>query len=111
MSVTIKKTNAKVSPSELNYVNKNLEKLKKFLRPENNIHVELQNTTKHKTGLIARAEVTIMPKPGIYADAYGNDFFEAIDLCLPKIKEQLMKSKDKVVSQRRRLGAQRKDSR
>ncbi|MHB8871156.1 MAG: hypothetical protein G01um101477_322 [Candidatus Doudnabacteria bacterium Gr01-1014_77] len=111
MSVTIKKTNAKVSPSELDYVNKNLEKLKKFLRPENKIHVELQNTTKHKTGLVARAEVTIMPKPGIYADAFGNDFFEAIDLCLPKIKEQIMKTKDRIVSQRRRLGAQRKDSR
>lgn len=110
MSVTIKKTNAKVSASELAYVNKNLDKLRKFLRSENNIHVELQNTTKHKTGLIARVEVTIMPKPGIYADAFGNDFFEAIDLCIPKIKEQLMKNKDKIVSQRRRLGAQRKGS-
>lgn len=100
--VNIKVTNAKVSASVKEYLNSNIAKLSKFLREENILHAELEQEAKHKTGLIYRAEITIMPNSEVYAEAYGADFFEAIDLLIPKVKEQLTKLKDKRVSLRRR---------
>lgn len=108
VNINYKVTNATISDSEKEYILKNLSKLDKFLRSENKIRVELESEPRHHTGLKFRAEVVIYPRPGIYAEARGNDFFEAIDLCMPKIKEQLMKGKDKKISLRRKLGAQRK---
>lgn len=108
MTINIKVTKAEITPSIKSYINKNMAKLDKFLRSENNIHVELQHEPKHKSGLVCRAEVTVTPGALFYADARGNDFFEAIDLCMPKIKEQLLRNKDRKISQRRRLGAERK---
>lgn len=108
LNINIKVKNAKISDSESEYISKQLSKLEKFLRPESKIHVELESEPKHQTGLKYRAEVVISPQPSVYADARGNDFFEALDLCMPKVKEQLMKGKDKTVSLRRKLGAKRK---
>jgi ribosomal subunit interface protein len=107
-SVNLKVTHTVLSESVRQYAQKNIDKLQKYLRPENKVHLELGAETKSKAGLRYRAEITIMPKSEIYADAYGHDLFEAIDLLMPKVKEQLMKNKDKAISQRRKLGAQRK---
>lgn len=100
--VNIKATNTEVSKSIKEYLNTNIGKLSKFLREEHIVHAELEQEAKHKTGLIYRAEITIMPKSDVYAEAYGSDFYEAIDLLIPKVKEQLTKLKDKRVSLRRR---------
>lgn len=101
-SVNIRVTNTKISPSIREYLNSNIGKLSKFLREENTVHVELEQEGKHRTGLIYKAEITIMPKSEVYAEAHGADFYEAIDLLIPKAKEQLTKLKDKRVSLRRR---------
>lgn len=100
--VNIKTTNTKITPSIKEYLNSNISKLNRFLREENIVHAELEQQTKHKSGLIYRAEITIMPKSEVYAEAHGGDFYEAIDLLIPKVKEQLTKLKDKRVSLRRR---------
>jgi len=83
------------------YVQAKLGNLEKFIKPEDKIHVELEVQTRHKSGLVFRAEIDIQPK-GQYAEARGNDLYEAFDLVVPKIKEQLTKAKDKKISLRRR---------
>ena len=108
-NVNIKATHTTLTQSMSDYIAKKLEAFGKFLREENNIHVEF-DVDKHRSGLRYRAEITIMPKSEIYAEAYGSDLYEAIDLCIPKIKEQLTKNKDKEVSLRKRLGSKRKSS-
>lgn len=107
-SVNLKVTHTVLTDSVREYAQKNIDKLQKYLRPENKVHLELGAETKTRDGLRYRAEITIMPKSEVYADAFGHDLFEAIDLLMPKVKEQLMKAKDKKVSERRRNGAQRK---
>ncbi len=108
-NINIKATNTTITPAINDYVAKHIKTLVKFLREENDVHVELEVDPKHQSGPKFRAEITVLPRPGAYAEARGEDLYEAVDLCIPKIKEQLMKRKDKRVSQRRKLGAGRKN--
>ena len=101
MNIRIKTTNTTVTPSIEDDINTKLGKLEKFFREEDKLYVEIEVDPKHKSGLRYRTEIDIQPK-GFYAEARGNDFYEAFDLTLPKIKDQLMKEKDKRVSLRRR---------
>lgn len=107
-NINIKATHLTLNQSETDYVTKKMQTFFKFLYDDNDIHVEL-GADKHHSGDKFRAEITISPKPGIYAEATGEDIYAAIDLCVPKIKEQLAKQKDKRVAQRRRLGSERKE--
>ena len=103
MNINIKATNTTLTPAIKSAVENKLSALEIFLRPEDKIQVEVQVDAKHTAGPIYRAEIHIAPH-GQYADARGNDFYEALDLVIPKIKDQLAKSKDKRISLRRRLG-------
>ena len=107
-NITVKATNTTLTQSMLDYATKKLGVLDKFLRPENKIHIEFGYEEKHHEGEKFRAEVTVLPAPGYYADASGQDLYEAIDLCIPKIKEQMVRQKDRAVSLRRSEGAGRK---
>ncbi len=104
MNISIKATNTTLTAAIKSTVESKLSVLSDFLKPEDKIQVEVEVDVKHTTGPIYRAEVHIKPH-GHYADARGNDFYEALDLVIPKIKDQLVKSKDKRISLRRRLGS------
>ncbi len=103
MNVQIKATNTTLTDAIRNVIEEKLKVLESFLKPEDMIHVEIEEETHHQSGLFSRAEVRITPH-GYYADARGNDFYEALDLVIPKIKQQLTKKKDKNLSLRRRIG-------
>lgn len=103
MNIQIKATNTTVTDSIRSNIEEKLLVLEKFLKPEDKIRVELAEDTHHKSGLFSRVEIHITPH-GHYADAQGNDFYEALDLVLPKIRQQLTKEKDKNLSLRRRIG-------
>jgi len=103
MNLTIKATHTTLTDAIRSDIATKLAPLENFLRPEDQVHVELEEDTKHRSGRFSRVEVLIQPR-GHYADARGNDFYEAMDLVVPKIKEQLTRDKDKRVSLRRRLG-------
>ncbi len=109
VTVNIVFKNTDPSDSIKKYIQENIDKLAHFLREENTIHVEFEADPAHKSGPFYRAEITIMPKSEIYAEAFGNDFFEAVDLLMPKIKEQLVRLKEKRVTERNRQGSQMKD--
>lgn len=106
MTINIKATNTTLTPAIREFVEEKLGHLEKFIRPEDKIHVELEVSRHHQSGLVHRAEIDIRPR-GHYAESWGEDFYAAMDLVLPKIKEQLIKAKDKKLSKikaaRRRL--------
>lgn len=101
MNIDIKATNTTLTIGIKDFINEKLQTISQFIRPEHKIRVELEVEKKHHSGLIYRGEINIHPN-GHYAEARGNDFYEAFDLLIPKIKEQLVKDKDKKVSLRRR---------
>ncbi|HMR55153.1 MAG TPA: ribosome-associated translation inhibitor RaiA [Candidatus Doudnabacteria bacterium] len=103
MKINIKATNTTLTPTIKSNVESKLSVIEKFTRPEDVIYVELAEDTHHQSGMFFRVDIQISPH-GIYADANGNDFYEALDLVIPKIQTQLTKSKDKKISLRRRLG-------
>jgi putative sigma-54 modulation protein len=103
MNISIKATNTTLTDAIKQNIEEKLKAIEGFLKPEDKIHVEVEEDTHHKSGLFSRVEVQISPH-GYYADAMGNDFYEAIDLVIPKIKQQLTKQKDKRLSLRRRVG-------
>lgn len=103
MNINIKATNTTLTDAIRNTIETKLSAIEGFLRPEDKIHVEIEEETHHKTGQFSRVEINIAPH-GFYADATANDFYEAIDLAIPKIKQQLSKHKDKRISLRRRIG-------
>lgn len=101
VNLNIKTTKTTLTPSIKNYIEAKLKYFSKFIRSEEKIRVEIEVDKKHKTGLIFRAEINIQPH-GHYAEARGNDFYEAFDILTKKIKEQILKEKDKKISLRRR---------
>ena len=103
MNINIKATNTTLTDAIRSNVEGKLEPLEKFIREEDVIHLELAEDTKHQSGEFFRVDIQISPR-GFYAEARGNDFYEAMDLLVPKIKQQLTKEKDKSLSLRRRLG-------
>lgn len=103
MNINIKATNTTLTEAIKQTIEDKLKAIESFIKPEDKIHVEVAEDKHHHTGLFSRVEIRISPH-GHYADAMGNDFYEAIDLVIPKIKQQLTKEKGKKLSLRRRLG-------
>ncbi len=103
MNITMKATNTTLTDAIKRNIEDKLTAIESFLKPEDKVHVEVAEENHHKSGLFSRVEVHISPH-GYYADAMGNDFYEAIDLVIPKIKQQLSKDKGKKLTLRRRLG-------
>jgi putative sigma-54 modulation protein len=104
MNIQIKATNTTVTDAIRNSIEEKVRNLEKFMKPEDMVHVELAEDARHQSGQFSRVEIRISPH-GYYAEASGNDFYEALDLVLPKIKQQLTKEKDKSLSLRRRIGS------
>jgi len=100
MNLTIKAKNTTLTPSIKSFISEKLAILERFLKEEDKLRVELEVDKRDKDGMHFRAEVDIQPR-GYFAEAKANDFYEAMDMVLPKIKEQLVKSKDKKISKRR----------
>jgi ribosomal subunit interface protein len=103
MNLTIKATHTTLTAAIRNDIEIKLALLEDFLRPEDKVHMELEEDTKHTSGRFSRVEIRIHPR-GHYAESRGNDFYEALDLTVPKIREQLARDKDKRISLRRKLG-------
>ena len=100
MNLTIKATKTTLTPAIKAAVADKLAILDRFLKSEDKVHVEFEVNKRHTSGQLFYVEVTIHPH-GHFADSRGSDFYEALDLVLPKIKEQLVKAKGKRVSARK----------
>ena len=104
MNLNIKATKTTLTPSLQTDIESKFSVLEDFLRPEDQVHVEVEARASKDNSQEFRAEVSIQPE-GYFADASGNDIYEAIDLVVPKIRQQLSKSKDKRISLRRKVGS------
>ena len=100
MNLSIKAKNTTLTPAIKSFISDKLSVLERFLKEEDKVRVELEVDKREKDGMYFRAEVDIQPR-GHFADAKAADFYEAMDLVLPKIKEQLVKTKDKKITKRR----------
>lgn len=104
MNINIKATNTTLTDPIRDNIHSKLAQIEAFLQPEDKVQVEIEEISRHKNGLTSRVEVHIHPH-GRHAESFGNDFYEALDLLIPKIRQQLASGKDKKVSLRRRLGS------
>lgn len=103
MNINIKATNTTLTPAIKETVQNKLSVIEKFLKPEDVIHMELAEDRKHQSGEFFHVDIQISPH-NYYAEARANDFYEAIDLLIPKISQQLKKDKDRQISLRKRFG-------
>jgi putative sigma-54 modulation protein len=95
MNIAIKGTNLTLTPSVKQYVNDKIGHLAKFI-VATEAKVELEREKHHKTGLVFRAEVMLVVGGKVMrAEINAEDIYAAIDLLIPKLKEQIGKFKDK----------------
>lgn len=104
MNISIKGTYVDLTPAVKRYVEEKIGHLEKYLVALE-AKVELARDRHHHTGEVFRAEVT-MPVGGrsIRAEATSGDVYSAIDLVIPKLKEQIEKFKSKRRTLQRRGG-------
>ncbi|MBI2065804.1 MAG: ribosome-associated translation inhibitor RaiA [Candidatus Zambryskibacteria bacterium] len=100
MKINIKATGIELTPAILDYVNKKVSSIDKYL--DKNItdvvaQVEVGRSTRHhKTGNIFRAEVHITGgNINLYAVSEEEDLYAAIDLVKDEIIHNAVQSKDK----------------
>lgn len=103
MNLNIKATKTTLTPSLQEEIEKKLSILEDFLHSEDKVYVEIEARASKDNSQEFRAEIVVRPS-GLFADASGSDVYEALDLAVPKVKHQLVKSKDKKVSERRSFG-------
>ncbi len=102
MNISIKGTNLDLTPSVKQYVKEKIGALEKYIGAME-AKVELERDKHHHSGLVFRAEVMLVVGGKIMrADAVGEDIYAAIDIVIPKMKEQIGKFKDKKQTLRRR---------
>lgn len=95
MNINIKATHLELTPSIKEYVEEKIGNLEKYFQTQE-AHVELSRDTHHKTGLVFRADINLIAGSKIMrAESEAEDVFAAVDLLIPKLKEQISKFKDK----------------
>lgn len=108
MNISIKATNLSLTPSIKEYVEEKVGNLAKFIQAME-AKVELERDRKHKSGLVFRAEVMLVVGGKLMrADARGEDLYAAVDLVIPKVKDQIGKFKDKKTALTRKGARQAK---
>ena len=103
MNISIKATHLDLTPSIKQYVEEKVGALEKFLAGALEAKVELERDRHHQTGLVFRAEVMIIAGGKVMrAEERGEDAYAAVDLIIPKLKEQIAKFKSKKETMARR---------
>lgn len=111
--INIKTTNTELTDALRNYVEEKISTLNRHAGKDPlNIDVELEHKTAHHSGPIFRCEIMFeMPgdKKLFRAESTQEDMYAAIDTCIPKIKEQLDKERDKKQTLEKKRGRKLKE--
>jgi putative sigma-54 modulation protein len=111
MNISIKGTNLDLTTAIKEYVDDKVGNLDKFIDAME-AKVELEKDKRHQTGLVYRAEVNMIVGGKIMrAEAKAEDIYAAVDLVIPKLKEQVSKFKDKRTTQARKGAREAKGKR
>jgi putative sigma-54 modulation protein len=103
MNISIKWTNLDQSADVKDYVDEKVGHLTKFSNRPLSARVELERDQHHYKGDVFRAEFMIDADGKIVrAEAVAEEIYAAIDLALPKAREQLSKRKSKSETLKRR---------
>jgi putative sigma-54 modulation protein len=95
MNINIKGTHVDLTESIKEYIEEKIGHLEKYIQAQE-AHVELARDTHHHTGLVFHADINlILGSKIMHANAEAEDAYAAIDLLIPKLKEQIGKFKDK----------------
>jgi len=100
MNISVKGTKTTITPAMHELIEDKIHSLGKFLHGEHQVRVEVEVDQRHNSGDVFRVEIHVTPDD-YYAEASSSDFPSALDLVVPKIREQAKKDKDKRISQRR----------
>ena len=105
MKIVIKGTNLELTSALKSYVNEKIGHLEHFSAEIMEARVELGTSTHHQKGFF-RCEVNLdMPHMEVIrAESTESDLYAAIDLTVPKLKEQIERHKGKKHGQDRRIG-------
>ncbi|MEO8065728.1 MAG: ribosome-associated translation inhibitor RaiA [Candidatus Doudnabacteria bacterium] len=102
MNIAIKATHLELTSPIKRYVDEKVGNLSKYIHTLEG-KVELERDRHHHKGEVFRAEIMlVMGGKLMRADAEAEDIYAAVDLCIPKLKEQIAKFKDKKTTQYRR---------
>lgn len=102
MNISIKTTHVDLTPSIRQYVEEKIGHLEKFIQASE-AHVELRRDQHHQSGPVFGVDITLIVGGKImYAQSEAEDIYAAVDLLIPKLKEQIVKFKDKKASLWRR---------
>jgi putative sigma-54 modulation protein len=95
MNISIKGTHVDLTPSLKQYVEEKIGNLEKYMVAQE-AHLEVARDMHHQSGLVFRADINLITgKKIMHAESVGQDAYAAIDLLVPKLKEQIGKFKDK----------------
>jgi len=98
MNIDIKKTNIKLTPLELVYIENKLNKMDKYLDCADGkvkASIEIEKTLKHQSGNIFRAEIQFyLPRRAVRAEAVGESWRQSFDEARRKIQRELVKYKE-----------------
>jgi len=103
MPLVISGKNFKLTSGLKAYVEKHVDRLTKFSpSPVKEVRVELDHDHNQQTGLVYRAEISLMlTDKTIKAGEKAEHMEEVINLCIPKIISQLEKFKSKKMEKRK----------
>lgn len=102
MNIAIKATHLDLTPPIKEYIEEKIGHLGKFIVAQE-AHVEIARDPHHLKGLVFRADINLMVGNKImHAESEAEDAYSAIDLLIPKLKEQIAKFKDKRQTMQRR---------
>ena len=108
MNISIKATHLDLTNSLKAYVEEKIGHLDKYISATE-AKVELQREPHHHSGLVFRAEVNVVAGGKVLrAEVSSEDIYSAVDLVVPKLKEQIAKFKDKKTTLRRKGARQAK---
>src|SRR5690348_6316128 len=101
MNINIKATHVDLTPSLRDYIEEKIGGLEKFISATE-AKVEIDRDQHHHSGEVFHAEANLIAGGKImHAEATAEDGYAAIDLLVPKLKEQAKKFKDKKQTLRR----------
>lgn len=103
MRIAIKQTNVALTPEHRGFIEEKIQSLDKFFPKIEQVKVEIELLTHHKTGDLFRAEATIaIPNKTIRIEKETPDFRKSIEKVKDHAKLVLVKEKEKKIDKVRK---------